>query len=272
MTGEENRSRRLGDTEPIPQKHGCGAATKVPHAVLMIFGEAGLLENGKSIKGESWTAAFEEIDCLTTSVMDGGNLLASVTASANPTLTGKRRRPNRNQLTYGNLVCLGEFLLGYRNEYSEYTDRPYWARKKAVARNSRSRRPLGKKDLGLNGTYVVIRQLEQDVRGFWQFLDKVACSNREERYKFAETLVGRKFSDGAPLVPLSNTPIPGVGSRGDATKRKSDIERNQFTYEADGWLAAVHSVRMFVGPTLAMPIFRETQRPAFAARSFSRLR
>ena len=28
----------------------------------------------------------------------------------------------------------------------------------------------GKKDVGRNGTYLVMRQLRQDVRGFWQFV------------------------------------------------------------------------------------------------------
>ena len=28
----------------------------------------------------------------------------------------------------------------------------------------------GKKDVGRNGTYLVMRQLKQDVRGFWQFI------------------------------------------------------------------------------------------------------
>jgi deferrochelatase/peroxidase EfeB len=45
--------------------------------------------------------------------------------------------------------------------------------------------------------------------------------------------VGRALSDGEPLVPLSKTPIPGVGYSKDKTKRDKDIELNQFTYDSD---------------------------------------
>src|SRR5206468_1708302 len=122
--------------------------------------------------------------------------------------TGKVSR-NRDQLTYGNTVSLGEFLLGYSNEYGRFTDRPLLSPQDPGSEEllEATDRP-GKKDLGLNGTYVVMRQLRQDVRGFWQFLDKAAGGNRENRYKLAEAFVGRALSDGAPLVPLSPVPIP----------------------------------------------------------------
>ena len=36
----------------------------------------------------------------------------------------QERRTGVTELTYGNRVALGEFLLGYRNEYGNFTDRP----------------------------------------------------------------------------------------------------------------------------------------------------
>ena len=83
-----------------------------------------------------------------------------------------------------------------------------------------------KKDLGRNGTYLVIRQLVQDVRGFWQFADKAAESNPEERKRLAEAMVGRAMN-GSPLVPLQNQPIDGVG------QEEKDRAYNQFTYDTD---------------------------------------
>ena len=84
----------------------------------------------------------------------------------------------------------------------------------------------GRRDLGRNGTYLVFRQLHQDVRGFWRFIAAQSARDRAGA-RLAEAMVGRTIS-GDPLVPLLDRPIRGVGP--DAT----DIARNRFTYEADG--------------------------------------
>lgn len=239
MAGEENRSRRLGDTQAnSPAGWRWGASGSVPHAVVILFAERGLLEGWKpSIKGEFWNAAFEEIACLPTSDLGGTEPFGFVDGISQPALDwGQTRKVsvNGDQLEYGNLVSLGEFLLGYSNEYGRYTDRPLLDSK---ARGSEELLPAadqpGKRDLGLNGTYLVMRQLQQDVRGFWQFLNKVSGSNPEARYRLAEAFVGRAYPDGAPLVPLSRTPIPGIGAKGDEAARRLEIQQNQFTYDSD---------------------------------------
>ena len=48
-----------------------------------------------------------------------------------------------------------------------------------------------KKDLGRNGTYLVMRQLEQDVRGFWQFLYEQAGGDLAEAAQLGTKMVGR---------------------------------------------------------------------------------
>ncbi len=70
---------------------------------------------------------------------------------------------------------LGELLLGYPNEYGKYTDRPLLETADDPADELLPAEDhTAKKDLGLNGTYFVLRQLEQDVRGFWQYLAREA--------------------------------------------------------------------------------------------------
>ena len=239
MAGEENRSRRLGDTGAnSPERWRWGGHGNVPHAVVMLFAEPGLLEGWRqSIQDHSWNAAFDEIACLPTTDMGGVEPFGFIDGISQPEIDWEQTRKvssNSDQLKYGNVVCLGEFLLGYSNEYGRFTDRPLLD---PQDRGSEELLPAadqaGKKDFGLNGTFVVMRQLEQDVRGFWKFLDKASGSDRDARYKLAGAFVGRAYSDGAPLVPLSQTPIPGVGSVGNDAKRKQDIERNQFTYDSD---------------------------------------
>ena len=72
----------------------------------------------------------------------------------------------------------------------------------------------------------MFRQLDQDVRGFWQFLDRQARAAPEERWRLAEAMVGRARS-GTPLVPLSHDPIAGVGPAVE------DVALNHFTYASD---------------------------------------
>src|SRR5260370_2776393 len=239
MNGDENRSRRLCDTGAnAPCCWKWGSNGNVPHAVVMLFAEPGKLEAWKRfIRGEFWKAAFEEIECLSTSDMGGVEPFGFIDGISQPDIDWEqtRRVPiNGVQLTYGNIVCLGEFLLGYSNEYGKYTDRPLLDPQDPGSDELLPAEDQhGKKDLGLNGTYVVMRQLQQDVRGFWQFLDKVTGADRDAPYMLAKAFIGRSFVDGAPLVSLRKAPTPARGSSGDESKRNLDIQRHQFSYDSD---------------------------------------
>jgi Dyp-type peroxidase family len=233
MAGDENRSRRLGDIgDNAPSSWNWGSPEKIPHAVLMLFAEPGLLDSWRhSVAGKAWADAFEEIDCLPTSNMDGREPFGFIDGISQPKLDWERARTvpaNGNERDYSNAVCLGEFLLGYRNEYGRYTDRPLLdAQDPATAELVFAEDQPGKKDLGRNGTYVVMRQLAQDVRGFWQFLDKATHSNPERRYRLGSAMVGRQYADGSPLVPLSQNAIDGI------TSEAEELTNNLFTYESD---------------------------------------
>ncbi|MGA8272943.1 MAG: hypothetical protein WB919_15380 [Candidatus Sulfotelmatobacter sp.] len=233
MAGNEDRSRRLGDIEAnSPSSWRWGNAGDFPHAVVMLFAEAGLLDSWKqSIKGSSWSDAFEEIHCLPTSNMGGREPFGFIDGISQALIDWDqtRRVPiNGYERDYSNVVCLGEFLLGYRNEYGQYTDRPLLdPGDRGSSELPFAENQPGKKDLGRNGTYVVMRQLAQDVRGFWQFLDRSANSNPGDRQKLGSYMVGRVLADGSPLVPLSREAIPGIGKTPDETAK------NQFTYDSD---------------------------------------
>lgn len=230
MAGDESRSRRLGDMGANhPDKWLWGGPSRTPHLAIMMYGKEGAMEQCEAeFKGPSWDVAFEVMERLTTTYLGEVEPFGFVDGISQPTIDWEgKRKIKGDQFTYSNVVSLGEFLLGYSNEYNEYTDRPL------LDPTSRGASELlaaldqpNKKDLSRNGTYMVMRQLEQDVRGFWEYVDKTAASNPVERRRLAAAMVGREMN-GTPLVPLQNTPIDGTGND------EKDRAYNQFTYDSD---------------------------------------
>jgi Dyp-type peroxidase family len=229
MTGQESRSRRLGDLGAnSPQAWQWGRQGDLPHALMMIYAQPGHLEGWtRTIQNGLWSTAFKVMDRLSTSNLRGKEPFGFNDGISQPALDWKRQRtPRGDELEYGNLLSLGEFLLGYPNEYGKYTDRPL-VNDDAL---SSSILPLaedqpGKRDFGRNGTYLVFRQLKQDVQGFWRFIDAQTGSDPQARQHLAESMVGRKM-DGTPLLPVSPHSIAGIDGQSAA--------QNQFTYDLDG--------------------------------------
>ncbi len=137
-----------------------------------------------------------------------------------PEVDWERKRPVRDQdqLEYSNLTCLGEFLLGYPNEYGLYTPRPLLApQRDPDGLLPRAEDAPDQADLGRNGCYLVMRQLQQDVQGFWRELDRQAGGDADLRERLAAAMVGRT-KDGEPLA------VPS-GESGGAARR----DRNRTT-------------------------------------------
>jgi deferrochelatase/peroxidase EfeB len=112
-------------------------------------------------------------------------------------------------------VPLGEFLIGYMNGHHEKAPGPV-VPEDADGANRPQRAGLeprvdaqGFYDLGLNGSYMVVRELEQDVPAFWQNMDENAAAMRAQDPAhsahvtadwLAERIVGRD-RDGHLLCP-----------------------------------------------------------------------
>ncbi len=136
-----------------------------------------------------------------------------------------RRGPVKRQKNrFDPPIKAGELLLGYRNGYGRLAHGP----RAPVKRSTRELPPLcdgGRTvDLGHNGTYLVLRKLEQDVERFWGFAAEQAQqlgSHDTERWTqlFAARLVGR-WPNGTPLAlePLESRPTDELhrfGYQGD---------------------------------------------------------
>jgi Dyp-type peroxidase family len=217
---EESRSRRLGDVGAnAPSLWDWGGPRASPHVLVAFFAARGGLAGFVAAHtGEAWRNGFEPLRFLETSQLDGVEPFGFVDGISQPDLDWAQTRDlgaARNAYSHG--VALGEFLLGYRNEYDKYTDRPLLDADARSAGLLPAADAPDKKDLARNGSYLVMRQLRQDVGSFWRFLNRQAGGDRALADELAAAFVGRT-KGGVPLAAAA----PGPGTR-----------LNQFTFDAD---------------------------------------
>lgn len=218
----QHRSLVLGDTEAsAPSNWELGGPDTPPvHAVLIVHG-----------------ATLDEADL----VCDAQRRLIAETSGVVMEISsqvGYRPQNDREPFGFhdgmgqpsiqgisGRGVPTGEFILGYLNHYGILPPTP------VVPGDLDSEAilpPWGNpfhasealRDLGLNGSYVVYRKLQQDVAGFWQFMKQEAVRLRGEEDAaymvwLASRLVGR-WPSGAPLMMTPHSDDPRLGGRDDS--------------------------------------------------------
>jgi deferrochelatase/peroxidase EfeB len=221
LANDPARSRRLGDVgADAPERWDWGWGEGEPHVLVMLYALPGQLAV------PDFGAGFSVVRTLDTSDMKGHEPFGFLDGVSQPAIdwSGRRKPGTDADLDYGNLITPGEFILGYRNEYGLLTERPLLdpaLHPRAEAMLPAAADAPGLRDLGRNGSYLVFRQLHQDVRGFWQFMARRA---QADPAGLAELIVGRRM-DGAPLIATQDAPIRGIDA--------SDSARNQFTYRDD---------------------------------------
>jgi len=104
-----------------------------------------------------------------------------------------------------NTIRLGEFVLGYLNEYDKFPDAPYVkADETANQYLPEKSEKEGYLDLGKNGSFMVFRQLEQHVIKFWEYMQQSADhqlhnGKKDEPVRVASKMMGR-WPNGNPMA------------------------------------------------------------------------
>lgn len=225
LADDPSRSRRLGDIGAnAPEHWEWGAGAREPHVLLMLFAAKDRIAALTSrVLAAAQAAGMTLVAELPSGDMNGREPFGFMDGISQPSIDWKNAREpgSAADMDFHNLVAPGEVLLGYGNEYGLFTERPLLdhaapgAAELPVAADA-----MDKRDLGRNGSYLVFRQLSQDVRGFWRWVNQEAGA--AAAIDLAETMVGRRMS-GEPLAALGTHEIPGI----------EDRARNGFTYRGD---------------------------------------
>ena len=229
-----HRQRLLGDfdsSDPDQWIWG-GPNNESVHILLMVFGsdKSTALSYYEALKNEYEHSGLKEVFQIDGQTLPGNKEhFGFRDGISQPVIKGSGRSGPADDC-----INAGEFIMGYKNEYDVYPDTP------VIDVNQGNMDLLnvdaagsGKKDLGRNGSYMVLRQLQQDVKGYWTFLNEKTRNadgslNRKESIKLAAKMMGR-WPSGAPIVkwpdedPADKLPNPEAGSF---------IDDNDFNYQA----------------------------------------
>lgn len=230
MGVDASRARRLGDVGAnAPEAWRWGLGDKTPHVLLMLYALPGQLAAWQAEIETQCGPGFDTLARWRCGDLRSTEHFGFADGISQPEIDWQRQRPagDAERQAYDSLACLGEFLLGYPNEYGGYTDRPLIdPQHDRQGLLPRAEEAPDQADLGRNGSYLVLRQLHQDVRGFWQWIDRQADGDADRREQLAACLVGRTRR-GAPLVQSARL---GAAIEGEVD---AEMDLNDFSFDAD---------------------------------------
>lgn len=200
-----HRQRLLGDFDSSAPDQWIWGGTKNDevHILLMLFAtdKAATEQYYLEMVDELESAGLKELQQLDGQTLPGNKEhFGFRDGISQPVIKGSGREGPVNDY-----LNAGEFLMGYKNEYEVYPDTPLITQKQG--NNNilpEDAAGTGHKDLGRNGSYMVLRQMEQDVKGYWTFIneqskDADGSINEKESRKLAAKMMGR-WPSGAPIV------------------------------------------------------------------------
>ena len=189
MAGNPRKSCQLGDEgENAPENWCWGVGDNEPHVLLMLLAP---LADIAGIE-DAHVGALRAAGCELIRANRSNGILghepfgfADGLSQPEPDWEGTLKPGTKADRVYRNRIAAGEFLLGHPNEYGFVADYPSGG------------------EVGRNGSYLVYRQLAQDVRGLWSRLAELA--GEDGAIALAETMVGRSIN-GDPLPRLNPGP------------------------------------------------------------------
>ena len=179
------RSQLLGDEGSNAPKNWDWGGPSTPDIDVLILcyadSESALESQIAHITSEleAYTTQLQRLD--TQALFDRKEHFGFKDGLSQPKIAGVHINVENNKDS--NTLAPGEFLLGQESGYGTTTPFPHDKE--------------NFKHFGKDGSYLVFRQLEQDVKGFWHYLDQ---QNTEEDNKvyLATKMVGR-WPNGAPI-------------------------------------------------------------------------
>lgn len=245
----EHKSRVLGDLgQSAPQNWKWGGPdSPIDMAILLFAGTDEGLASQLTVLREGFAAAgLQEIVELTSEV----NALHKEhfgfrDGMSQPVIPGLKKSGSPE-----NTVAAGEFILGYNNAYDQLPESPQVSQEndpeKLLVDSAQYK---GMRDFGRNGSYLVFRQLTQDVAGFWEAVYSVVKNENPdadvaEAVQLAAKMVGR-WPNGKPI-----TLSPDVESPYDPTEDEDYLYTKN---DADGSGCPFGSHIRRANPRDAMP-------------------
>jgi Dyp-type peroxidase family len=219
----EHRGRLLGDLGPAdPRLWSWGGPHDTPvHLLLLVYAaDADLLAAREVALLASAEGALRLVAALPTDELGPTEAFGFADGLSQPRPAGLPGRGTR-----GRTVPTGEFVLGHSNGHGQLARRPLLdPASDPDAILPRDPGGTGTADLGSNGSYLVLRQLQQDVDAFQAFLrDRTRTPDGGEdpdaARRLAAKMVGR-WPSGAPLVLAPDDDEP-------------DLKDEEFGYHAE---------------------------------------
>lgn len=255
MAHDDNRSRRLGDIKhnaPENWQWGFSNFEQVHVLILLYTRKSAMPEYRRSVFDERFDQAFSHVRTLPTTTLTDKEPFGFIDGISQPIIDWDQQQSTDAHARdeYSNKVAPGEIVLGYNNEYGLRTPRPmihanecpHSSKLPLAEQHSTTQLHSAVHDFGGNGTYLVIRQLEQHVDQFWQFVETQCAGDKDSADTLAAAMVGRK-RNGTPLVTSGSindftfdADPDGIECPISSHIRRSNPRTGDFPPGVKGWL------------------------------------
>lgn len=213
------RSRILGDSGANAPAHWAWGSSTSVHVLLACFGSADAAQRAW-VDDQLQRAAHYNVNPVaridaTPLVLRGSQRrnehFGFADGISNPSFFGDPREPDLSETERAlHLVATGEFLLGWDNAYGVTTPVPRISGDVGIP-------------MGHNGSYLVLRQLQQDVSRFWSWCDASAARIGRSADVVGAKAVGR-WRNGSPLALCPGGPNAALSNANGFLYGEDDAE------------------------------------------------